>query len=625
MPPRPPERPGTPTRRRARRFEPAPGSRPSRAVDTSRIRRSPGRTIPTDATGLDLPSTAGSASSASRRGRGSTRGSVGGQVLPSARSGRKRESGAEAELRASLDRSFDQACQQESPDGASFAELGVPPLVVTALARTGITQPFAIQVRALPDALAGRDVLGRAQTGSGKTLAFVVPMLSRLASAASTMHQERLRGQTGVDSAAHRPGRRPGAPNGLVLVPTRELALQVADVCAPLAAAVGLRVTTIFGGAPYSRQLSALTRGVDVVIATPGRLVDLIERGACRLDEVEVCVLDEADYMADLGFLPVVTSLLEQTRPDGQRLLFSATLDRGVATLVQRFLTDPAVHAVAAASAPVAEAEHLVFSLSREHKVPVAVEVAGRPGRTLFFVRTKHGADRLATQLDRAGVPAEAIHGNRSQGQRQRALTAFASGRSRVLVATDVAARGIHVDDVDLVVHFDPPADHKDYLHRSGRTARAGASGTVVALAQPDQLSELARLHRSAHVEPTVLAVHPGHDAVRDLATSGEPVVVVEPPAAARRAAGRGRRGPDGGPDGTSRRGADRPGARSRDDRESGHRPGQASQGDVPSLARARRSRPVDGNAGPRGGGFREAKGSRTGGAAHFSLRHGLG
>jgi superfamily II DNA/RNA helicase len=411
---------------------------------------------------------------------------------------------------AALDAALDEAMARPEPAIASFAELGIAPALVEALAAGGVTAPFAIQTRALPDALAGRDVLGRARTGSGKTLAFGLPVLTRL-SASSSSGQAR---------------RTPNAPRALVLVPTRELALQVAGVLTPLAQALGQRVATVVGGAPYGRQTDALNRGLDVLVATPGRLVDLIERGACQLDRVEITVLDEADYMADLGFLPVVTQLLEQTPASAQRLLFSATLDRGVAGLVQRFLTDPAVHAVPAPPEESMAMTHRVFTVERDDKVDVATRVAGRPARTLFFVRTKHGADRLARQLGRGGVEAAAIHGNLGQGARQRALAAFTEGRTRVLVATDVAARGIHVDDVDLVVHFDPPNDHKDYLHRSGRTARAGADGTVVALVQPEQLREVQRLHAAANVDATVEAVHPDHPAVLDLARSGEPVVV---------------------------------------------------------------------------------------------------
>jgi superfamily II DNA/RNA helicase len=405
-----------------------------------------------------------------------------------------------------LDAAIADALARPAPPTASFAELGLAPVLVTALGRAGVTAPFAIQTRVLPDALAGRDVLGRAKTGSGKTLAFALPIVSRLHASASP--------------------RTSTAPRALVLVPTRELALQVADVLAPLAETVGQRVATVVGGAPYGRQIDALNRGVDVLVATPGRLVDLLERRACRLDRVEVTVLDEADHMADLGFLPVVTRLLELTPEGTQRLLFSATLDRGVTTLVDRFLSEPTVHAVAPEPEDAGSMTHRVFAVDREHKIEVATRVAARPARTLFFVRTKHGADRLAKQLGRGGVEAAAIHGNLGQGARQRALAAFSEGRTRVLVATDVAARGIHVDDVDLVVHFDPPNDHKDYLHRSGRTARAGADGTVVALVQPEQLRDVQRLHAAARVEASVEQVHPDHPAVLEMSRSGRPVVV---------------------------------------------------------------------------------------------------
>jgi superfamily II DNA/RNA helicase len=399
----------------------------------------------------------------------------------------------------------------------TFAELGLPAPLVAELTRRGVLAPFAIQARTLPDALAGRDVLGRAQTGSGKTLGFGLPMIARLAAGVRT--------------------RRTGAPRGLVLVPTRELAQQVTDALTPLARSLHVKVTAVYGGASMGRQIDALGRGVDIVVATPGRLVDLLERRVCSLADVEVTVLDEADYMADLGFLPAVTSLLDQTPAGGQRMLFSATLDRGVAGLVDGYLSDPAVHAVAPAAAPVESMDHRLFTLRAEDKLPITAEVAGRPGRTLLFVRTKHGADRLARQLQRAGVEAGAIHGNLNQNQRQRALDAFASGHARVLVATDVAARGIHVDDVDLVIHFDPPNDSKDYLHRSGRTARAGNAGTVLSLAQPEQVRAMVRLHEQARVSATTVAVHPGHEAVRLLAASGTPITPGPRPAprAARR------------------------------------------------------------------------------------------
>jgi superfamily II DNA/RNA helicase len=411
-----------------------------------------------------------------------------------------------------LDLAFAASEAAAPPEHRSFAAMGLPQGLVTALERRDIREPFAIQGRTLPDALAGRDVLGRAQTGSGKTLAFGLPMLARLIGTRRTN----------------------GAPQGLVLVPTRELANQVAEALAPLGQAVGLRIATVYGGASMGRQIAALRRGVDIVIATPGRLLDLIGQRECSLHLVTITVVDEADYMADLGFLPVVTEILGQTQQGGQRLLFSATLDNGVDRLVHRFLADPAMHAVAPAISQVATMDHRAFTVQMSEKVTVAAEIAARHGRSLFFVRTKHGAERLAKQLRTAGVEAGALHGNLAQNARQRALDAFAAGTSPVLVATDVAARGIHVDDVDLVVHFDPPADHKDYLHRSGRTARAGASGLVLSLLLPEQQRDAARLHGLAGVTPTTTWVRPGHDEVRKLAGSGTPVVVTaRPPAAA--------------------------------------------------------------------------------------------
>lgn len=410
-----------------------------------------------------------------------------------------------------LERAFDAALAEEPTDlPTSFADSGLPEALVAELTRLGLTTPFPIQARTMRDALTGKDVLGRAQTGSGKTLAFGLPLLSRVA------------------EGAHRARR--GAPDALVLVPTRELAQQVTDALTPLARTLSITVTSVYGGAPMGRQITALRRGAEVVVATPGRLVDLIEQGECRLDRAAVTVLDEADYMADLGFLPVVTQLLDKTPPNGQRLLFSATLDRGVGTLVRRFLTDPAVHAVADAMAPIESVDHRVFALRPEHKVQIAAEIATQPGRSLFFVRTKRGADRLAKQLRTQGVEAGAIHGNLAQNARARALASFAAGRPRVLVATDVAARGIHVDDIDVVVHFDPPADHKDYLHRSGRTARAGATGTVVSLVHSEQAGDLARLQRHARVEATTVTVRPGHPAVAEVVASGVPVTVGPPP-----------------------------------------------------------------------------------------------
>jgi superfamily II DNA/RNA helicase len=371
----------------------------------------------------------------------------------------------------------------------SFAELGIPSNLVAALTRRGITIPRPIQARALPDALAGRDVLGRAETGSGKTLAFGLPLLIRTASTAGR--------------------RRPGQPRGLVLVPTRELADQVHNELLPLAAELGLRLLTVYGGVSPRRQVQELRRGVDVVVATPGRLLDLLSQRACSLDAVAVAVLDEADHMADLGFLPAVTSLLDLVPRGGQRLLFSATLDGQVDGLVRRYLTDPVRHQVVPTAAAAALMEHQVRTVEAADKVAVAAELASRPGRTLLFVRTKHRAARLARQLGTAGLRAGALHGDLAQPARARALAAFTAGTVPVLVATDIAARGIHVDGIDLVVHFDPPAEPKAYLHRSGRTARAGAAGTVVTLVLPEQATEVAKLHRRAGIAGPSLPAGP--------------------------------------------------------------------------------------------------------------------
>jgi superfamily II DNA/RNA helicase len=409
----------------------------------------------------------------------------------------------------SLNRALEAAMATPSPAPATFADLGVPGSLVAELARQGISEPFPIQGRVLPDALAGRDILGRAQTGSGKTLAFGLPMLTRLAELAGTS-----------------PRRTSKAPRALVLVPTRELALQVSDVLAPLGRPLGISVMTIYGGVALGGQISRLRQGVDVVVATPGRLIDLMGRRACTLGEVAITVLDEADHMADLGFLPSVTQILDAT-PPGQRLMFSATLDRAVARLVTSYLADPALHAIAPA-VTAADAEHQIFVLPAGEKLTIATEIAGRQGRTLFFVRTKHGADRLAKQLTRAGIDAAAIHGNLSQNQRQRALAAFAAGKPRVLVATNVAARGIHVDDIELVVHYDPPNDYKDYVHRSGRTGRAGATGAVLALVEPGQVADVVRIHDAAGILAVSHPVRPGHEAVRQLAESGTPITVTE-------------------------------------------------------------------------------------------------
>jgi superfamily II DNA/RNA helicase len=390
---------------------------------------------------------------------------------------------------------------QPSSDLPSFADLGVHPDLVPALARAGIREPFPIQAATLPDAISGRDILGRGQTGSGKTLAFGLAMLTRLA---------------GRRAAPHR-------PLGLVLVPTRELAMQVSDVLGPLAHGIGLSVRLVAGGMPYAKQVRALERGVTVLVATPGRLVDLVNRGDLDLSEVTVTVLDEADQMADMGFLPVVRQILDMTRPNGQRLLFSATLDRDVDSLVRAYLRDPATHSLEPAQASVDTMDHHVLLVHPADKDDVTAQIAARDGRTIFFVRTQAGADRLADKLAAQGVPVGALHGGKSQAVRTRTLDAFRKGHTEALVATDVAARGIHVDGISLVVHVDSPTDPKDYLHRAGRTARAGESGTVVTLASPRQQRMVASLAKRAGVDPYVARVRPGDQTLTDITGARQP------------------------------------------------------------------------------------------------------
>jgi superfamily II DNA/RNA helicase len=391
-----------------------------------------------------------------------------------------------------------------------FAELGVDPALVRALADGGISTAFPIQAATLPDSLAGRDVLGRGRTGSGKTVAFALPTVSALAASGRQV--------------------RPNRPRALVVLPTRELANQVAQTLTPLARAKRLSVATVFGGVGQSPQVAALRRGVDILVACPGRLEDLIGQGHVRLDAVEVTVLDEADHMADLGFLPAVKRLLDQTPRGTQRLLFSATLDNGVDILVKRYLTDPVTHSVESKKADTAAMTHHVLAVEREHKPEVIRTLAGGQGRTLLFMRTKHSAKKLAKQLTSAGIPAVDLHGNLSQNARERNLAAFGAGQVSVLVATDIAARGIHVDDVRLVVHVDPPAEHKAYTHRSGRTARAGAEGVVVTLMTPDQHGDVRTLTRQAGIKPQQSMVVPGDTLLGDLA--GPQAAYVAPAAA---------------------------------------------------------------------------------------------
>ncbi|WP_447035054.1 DEAD/DEAH box helicase [Streptomyces sp. DSM 118878] len=393
-----------------------------------------------------------------------------------------------------------------TPPADSFADLGLPPAVLRTLGEQGVETPFPIQAATLPNALAGRDVLGRGRTGSGKTLAFGLALLVRTA------------------------GRRAEAkqPLALVLVPTRELAQQVTEALTPYAGALGLRMATVVGGMSIGRQVAALRDGAEVVVATPGRLHDLIERKACRLGRVRITVLDEADQMCDMGFLPQVTEALDQVRPEGQRMLFSATLDRDVDDLVSRYLKDPVVHSVDPAAGAVTTMEHHVLVVHGPDRYAVTTEIAARDGRVLLFLDTRHAVDQLTRHLRASGVHAAALHSGKSQPQRTKTLGQFKNGHITVLVATNVAARGLHVDDLDLVVNVDPPTDPKDYLHRAGRTARAGESGIVVTLVLSGQRREMSRIMAEAGIEATVTKVRSGEQELSRItgakAPSGAPL-----------------------------------------------------------------------------------------------------
>ncbi|MFF2083955.1 DEAD/DEAH box helicase [Nocardia sp. NPDC058176] len=472
----------------------------------------------------------------------------------------------------------------------TFAELGLPVALVQTLRNAGIEKPFPIQAATIGDALAGRDVLGRGPTGSGKTLAFGLPMLTRLAGSPS----------------------KPGRPRGLVLVPTRELASQIERSLDEAALAVGLRVASVVGGAPIKRQADRLARGVDLLIATPGRLDDLIKQRSADLSEVSIVALDEADHMADMGFLPQVTRLLDRTPKNGQRLLFSATLDGDVDKLVKRYMHDPVTHSTAPPEASVSTmSHHLLYVRDKNVKRTVATEIAARDGLTIMFVRTKHGADRLAKQLRGAGVDAGSLHGGKAQNNRTRTLAAFADGSVPVLVTTDVAARGIHIDGVSLVVHFDPPAEHKAYLHRAGRTARAGEDGVVVTLVTDEERKEVAAMTRKAGVRTDGVDVRPGDRKLVEITGARKPsgIALAAPAAPAqpvsnRTSAGggsRSRRPRSGGAAsseaaaGHSRGGAprrERPTGESRTRKPAGTG-GHARSGDTPTNSRRRAARPA--------------------------------
>ena len=494
----------------------------------------------------------------------------------------------------------------------NFAELGVPSALSAVLEAQGITSPTPIQAATLPDSLAGRDVLGRGRTGSGKTYAFLLPLVARL-------------------DAAKLPAM-PNKPRAIILAPTRELVTQIKDSLEPLAKAAGLKVQTVFGGVGQNPQVQALRKGVDVVVAAPGRLEDLMGQGHCDLSAVEVTILDEADHMADLGFLPGVKRILDKTPQSGQRLLFSATLDGAINVLVKRYLHDPVTHEADSAQSPVAKMTHHVLHIHRDSRLPVLVDLASAPGRTVIFTRTKYGAKGLARQLNRNGVPAVDLHGNLSQNARTRNMEAFHSGKASVLVATDVAARGIHVDDVALVVHADPPAEHKAYLHRSGRTARAGAEGTVVTLMTDEQVKDVRDLARQAGIKPTTTKVASAKDPILTTLAPGERVLVpggYEPevqqqarPAGEAKTGGRNRQRRKAGNSPNTRSGKPKQGGQGQS------QGGQAAQGGGQANGQSRRGkggqgggqggqRPARGPQGSRGGQRRSGGAGQGGGRAH--------
>jgi len=514
-----------------------------------------------------------------------------------------------------------------SPSGSapsiarSFASLGVPSSLCKVLASTGIDEPFPIQTSTLPDSLAGRDVLGRGRTGSGKTLAFVLPMLTRLS-------------ESGTE-------RRSGRPRALILAPTRELVSQIHAAITPLARPLGLRTMVIYGGVGQMPQVDGLRKGVDIVVACPGRLEDLIGQGHAKLDAVEITVLDEADHMADLGFLPVVKKLLDRTPKQGQRLLFSATLDNGIDVIVRRYLSNPVTHSVDSEQSPVATMTHHVLHVSAADRFEILLDLTSAPGRTMVFTRTKHRAKMLTRQLIAAGVPAVEMHGNLAQNARTRNLAAFSEGRATALVATDIAARGIHVDDVALVIHADPPTEHKAYLHRSGRTARAGNDGTVVTLATEDQRREVTQLARQAGIRPTTTVVRPNDALLTELApgartrlTEAEVVTVLALPERTeqqqqpRRNAGGGANGNGNGGRGGGGRsksgGSGSQGGQARRSTTGAGRPSSgSSRSTSPSTSRSNGARPVSGSRSGSTGGRASGGGRSSGSGAGASSGRG--
>lgn len=491
----------------------------------------------------------------------------------------------------------------------TFTALGVPTPLVTVLDGLGITTPTPIQAATLPDSLVGRDVLGRGRTGSGKTYAFLLPLLTRLSQS--------------------RRGRQARRPRALILAPTRELVTQIDTAMRPLAKAFGLTSLTVFGGVGQNPQVNGLRAGVDVIVACPGRLEDLMQQGHVMLDSVEVTILDEADHMADLGFLPGVKRIMDKTPREGQRMLFSATLDGAINVLVKRYLTSPMTHEADSAQSPISTMSHHVLHVSSDAHLPVILDLTAAPGRKVVFTRTKHRAKKLTKQLNASGVPAVELHGNLSQGARTRNMDDFHAGRAQTLVATDIAARGIHVDDVALVIHADPPVEHKAYLHRSGRTARAGNDGTVVTMMLDEQVRDVRDLTRKAGIKPTTTRVQLGHPLLTTLAPGERSyaggLVRVEAPSGDG-GSGRGRNPRAGARSGSAASGRGRgaggatagagQGAGSRGTRSTGR--GRAGQGQG-SGGQGAGSRSGGGGAGRRGGSPTVYSTSSGGSAASFS------
>jgi superfamily II DNA/RNA helicase len=473
----------------------------------------------------------------------------------------------------------------------TFASLGVPASLTAVLSAAGITIPTPIQAATLPDSLAGRDVLGRGRTGSGKTYAFLLPLLTRLAASRTTRQSRK--------------------PRALILAPTRELANQIQAAMTPLARPLGINSLTIFGGVGQNPQVSGLRGGIDVVVACPGRLEDLLSQGALTLDAVEITILDEADHMADMGFLPGVRRIMDRTPRTGQRMLFSATLDAGVDVIVKRFLTNPVTHSADSALSQISTMSHHIFHVHADARLPVLVDLTAAPGRTMIFTRTKHGAKKLSKQLNASGIPTVELHGNLSQNARTRNMDAFQAGAASTLVATDIAARGIHVDDVNLVIHADPPVEHKAYLHRSGRTARAGAEGIVITLMTDDQVSDVRDLTRRAGIRATTTRVDVNHPLLKQLApgerTLAEPLVLVVDEASTPRRGGGGRAG-------GTRSGGSRSGGASTGGRANGGRRGGPGSGSGRSTA--------SGGGSPRGGTNGDTK-QRSSGAKRPPARGG--